>query len=196
MVILTISACDTISKYMPSYNLLTGNEIKDRYQKKLTSIRSNLVNSSILESILVTAYGTKMHIYELATITKPESAQLLITPFDKSLNQAISKAIEDASIGVNPVDDGAGLRLSFPPMTQDDKLKRVKELHKLQEEARVDVRLHRQDLLKDKKKEKEDGLISEDELSSFEKQLQTEVDSINKEIEEMTKEKEVEIMQV
>jgi ribosome recycling factor len=181
---------------MATYKLLTGNEIKERFQKKISGVRSNLVNSSILESITVNAYETKMHIHELATITKPEPSQLLITPFDKSLNQAISKAIEEASIGVNPVDDGAGLRLSFASMTQEDRLKRVKELHKLQEEARVDVRLHRQDLLKDKKKEKEDGLISEDELSGFEKQLQLEVENINKEIEEITKQKEAEILQI
>ena len=178
------------------YTILSGQEILDRYHKAISGLRSGRVNSSILDSIKVEAYGTKMSFTEIATITAPEPAQLMITPFDKSLLKNIAAAIQNSDLGVNPSDDGAGVRLIFPPMTEEDKKKRVKSLHKLKEEARKDVRVHRQEALKNQKKLKEADEISEDDLKAFEKDLQTEVDALNQEIETITKQKEVDIMKV
>jgi ribosome recycling factor len=181
---------------MPKYLILPGNEILERYKKHLSGIRSGRVNSSILESMTVEAYGSKMHFNEIATITIPEPVQLLITPFDKSLISNIVKAINDSNLGVNPQDDGVGVRLMFPPLTEETKKLRVKDLHKLREEARIEVRLKRQDALKDAKDEKEQGISSEDDLKSFEDNLQKEVDNLNSEIEEITKNKEDEVMKI
>lgn len=181
---------------MPKYTILPGLEIIERYKKHLSGIRSGRVNSSILEAITVEAYGSKMHFNEIATITVPEPVQLMITPFDKGLIPNISKAINDSNLGVNPQDDGAGVRLVFPPLTEETKKLRVKDLHKLREEARIEVRVKRQDALKDAKNDKEEGLTSEDDLRLFEDNLQKEVDSLNSEIEEITKNKEEEIMKI
>ena len=181
---------------MANYKHLSGKATTDRYHKSLSGIRSGRVNSAILETITVEAYSSKMHFNELATITVPEPGQLLITPFDKSLISSMSKAIQDSNLGVTPMDDGAGLRLTFPPLNEETRKVRVKELYKLQEEAKIEVRLKRQDLLKAKKKEEDDGLISETELSIFEKDLQAEVDNLNKEIEQITKDKEEELMKM
>lgn len=181
---------------MPKYTILPGVEILERYRKHLTGIRSGRVNSSILEAITVEAYGSKMHFNEIATITIPEPVQLLITPFDKGLISNIVKAINDSNLGVNPQDDGAGVRLVFPPLTEETKKMRVKDLHKLREDARIEVRVKRQDALKDKKDEKEQALISEDDLRFFEDNLQKEVESLNTEIEEITKAKEEEVMKI
>jgi len=181
---------------MPKYQLLPGNQILERYYKNLNTLRSGRVNASILDTIKVNAYGTELSIKEVATINSLEPAQLLITPFDKGLIPAITKAITDSTLSINPVDDGAGVRLSFPSLTEEDRKNRVKDLHKLQEEARKDLRIHRQDVLKHKKKAKEDGEISEDEFKVFEKNLQKEVDDINFEIENITQNKEKEIMKV
>ncbi|MEI6728511.1 MAG: ribosome recycling factor [bacterium] len=181
---------------MPNYKYITAKEVTDRYHKTLAGIRSGRVNSAILETITVEAYGSRMHFHELATITVPEPGQLLITPFDKSLISAMSKAIQDSNLGVTPMDDGAGLRLTFPPLTEETRKVRVKEVHKLQEDAKIEIRLKRQDLMKAKKKEEDDGLISETELGIFEKELQAEVDNLNKEVETITKEKEEELMKI
>jgi ribosome recycling factor len=181
---------------MSQYQILPATEILEKYRKNISSIRSGRVNSSILENISVEAYGSKMHFNELATVTTPESAQLLITPFDKSLISVMSKAIHDSNLGVNPIDDGAGIRLVFPPLTEETRKNRVKEIYKIQEQSKIEVRLKRQDLIKHKKKEEEDNIISEDDLSIFERDLQTEVDNINKEIEAITKSKEEELMKV
>jgi ribosome recycling factor len=179
-----------------NYKILLGQDILNRLHKNISSLRSGRVNSTILDSIKVEAYGSKMSFQELATITTPEPAQLMITPFDKGLIKNIVSAIQNSDLGVNPSDDGAGVRLSFPPMTEEVKKDRVKILYKFQEEARKDVRIHRQDKLKAAKKQKEDGEISEDDLKTFEKDLQLEVDHLNKEIEEITKAKEADIMKI
>jgi ribosome recycling factor len=178
------------------YNIIPGLSISERYIKSISTLRSGRVNASILDSVKVEAYGSMLTFKEVATITTPEPHQLMITPFDKGLIKNIISAIQNSSLGVNPADDGAGVRLNFPPMTEEAKKERVKELHKIQEEARKDVRIHRQDILKQEKKRKEDGEISEDDLKAFEKRLQDEVDLVNKEIEEITKNKEAEIMKV
>jgi ribosome recycling factor len=179
-----------------SYNLLPAQKIIDSYKRSLSVMRTGRVNASILENITVEAYGDRMPIQSIATVNVPENAQLLITPFDKSLNNAIEKAIIDANIGVNPVNDGAGIRLIFPPMTEETRKLRVKEVYKDLEESRIAARNTRQDLLRTQKVLKENGNISEDELKRYENDLQKEVDNLNKELEEIAKAKEAEIMKI
>jgi ribosome recycling factor len=181
---------------MSNYKLLPAAKIADHFKQRLSVIRAGRVNASILDNVLVEAYETKMHIVEIATVTVPEPGQLWITPFDKSLNTAIEKAIQIANIGANPTNDGAGVRLIFPPMTEENRKAKVKEVGGLLEESKINLRNSRQDLLKSKKHEKEEGLISEDELRRFETELQQEVDQLNKELEEMAKNKEEEVMKV
>ncbi len=179
-----------------SYKYLPADKIKDHYTKSLSVIRTGRVNSSLLDHIFIPAYGNKMLIKELATITIPEPAQLLITPFDKSINVAIEKAIIEANLGINPTNDGAGVRLVFPPLTEETRKARVKEISKLLEEAKINIRTHRQDLLKAKKTDKENGDLSEDGLKRFESELQKEVDNLNEEVENMAKAKEAEILKM
>jgi|688.fasta_scaffold151360_2 ribosome recycling factor len=181
---------------MASYKFLNAKEITERYTKHLSGIRSGRVNASILETILVEAYGSMMHFHELATITIPEPAQLLITPFDKGLIGPMVKAISNSNIGVNPMDDGAGIRLNFPPLTEETRKQRVKEIHKLMEEAKIEIRLKRQDAIKTQKAQKESGDISEDDLKQVELDIQKEVEEVNKEVERITKSKEEEIMKM
>lgn len=181
---------------MPNYSILPAQKIHDFLNNKLNTIHTGRVTPATLDHISVEAYGSRMSVKELATISVPEPGQLLITPFDKSVNTAIEKAIRDSNLGVNPVNDGAGVRLVFPPLTEENRKNRVKEVNKMLEEARISLRQHRQDALKDKKHEKDEGLASEDELKGFEKDLQTEVDNLNKDLEELAKHKEDELMKV
>lgn len=181
---------------MANYKLLPGEDILKRFRLKLSSMRSGRVTSSILDNIKVEAYGNKMTFVELATITIPEPAQLLISPFDKSLIQPMTKAIRESNLGVNPQDDGNSIRLVFPPLTEETRKDRVKELHKLKEDSRIEIRQRRQELIKHKKTEKENGLIAEDQFNVFEKNLQEEVNNLNSEIDDLSKNKEEEIMRV
>ena len=181
---------------MSSYNYLPADKIIDHLKKKLTSIRTGRVNSSVLDLIFVPAYGDKMNIQSIATINVPEPGQLMITPFDKSLNQAIEKAIFDANIGASPVNDGAGIRLTFAPLTEESRAKRAKEVSVYEEEIKITVRTERQDLIKSLKNKKDSGEISEDELKRQEVAIQLEVDKLNKEIEILCQEKKTDLMKV
>jgi ribosome recycling factor len=176
--------------------LLNRTKILEHYNKALGSIRTGSVNSSVLDHIFVDAYGSKMKIIEVATVNKPESSKLVITPFDKNLNATIAKAVLEANIGVNPVDNGAGVILNFPPLTEETRKLRVKDLKKEEENIKIVVRQERQNLMSKSKKDKEAGELSEDELKRFENDLQKEVENLNKEIEGITKKKEEELMKV
>ena len=133
---------------------------------------------------------------ELATISSPEPRTIIISPFDKSMIRVISKAIEEAKIGVNPTDNGAGVILNFPPMTEENRKDQVKIIDRIQEEIKIQVRQQRQDILSKNEREFEAQNASEDSVKSFKAQLQKEVDAINQEIEEACKTKAVEVMKI
>ena len=181
-----------------TYTFLPSDKILTSLKAKLSTVRTGAVNSSILDTIevFVQSYGTNMKIGELATVNIPEPGQLLITPFDKSVLTSIEKAIEDSNLGVNPNNNGAGIRLIFPPMTEETRKLRVKEIEKYEETYKIEVRNFRQDLLKEQKKLKAESLISEDELKRFEQDLQKEVEKINGEIETIIKQKSAELMKI
>lgn len=179
---------------MSEYKHLNANGIIENFQKRINSIRTGRVNASVLDDILVDAYGTKMHIKELATVTLPEPSQILITPFDKTVVEKIEKAINDSNLGVNPINDGAGIRLNFPPLTEESRKEKAKEVGSALEEARISVRNNRQEALKVEKHKKEGGEITEDELKDFEEAIQQEVNNLNKELEEVAEQKKKDLM--
>lgn len=170
--------------------------IIEHFAEEVKGIRTGRVNAAVLETINVQAYGSSMKIVELATVTQPEPSQLLVTPFDKGVIPEIIKGINNSNLGVNPVDDGAGIRLVFPPMTEENRAARAKEVNVLLEDARVKARQDRSDTLKLWKGQKDAGEIGEDDLSHYEKQLQDEVEHLNKELEEMGEKKKEEIMKM
>jgi ribosome recycling factor len=171
-------------------------KIIEHFYHQLKGIRTGRVNASVLETVLVDAYGTKMHIMELATIQQPEATQLLITPFDKGVLNPIEKAIRDANIGVNPVNDGAGIRLVFPPMTEENRKIRAKEVDKHLEEVKIQVRQSRLDALDVIKKQEKEGDIGEDDLKRGEEELQKEVVLLNTELETIAKAKKDELLKL
>lgn len=181
---------------MSNYQYIPADKIIDHLKKRLTSIRTGRINSTVLDHVLVLAYGEKMNIQSIATVNIPEPGQLLITPFDKGLNQAIEKAIFDANIGASPINDGAGIRLTFAALTEETRIKRAKEVKLYEEETKITVRNERQDLIKALKSQKDSAEISEDELKRQETIIQKEVEAINKEIEDLCEDKKKDLMKV
>lgn len=173
-------------------------EILLKLKTTLATIRTGSINSSVLDSIevYVPSYGMNMKISELATVTVPEPMQLMITPFDKKILPNIEKAISDSNLGVNPNNNGVGIRLIFPPMTEERRKQFCVKIKAFGDESKVEVRMARQKLLNEQKKLKESSEISEDELKRFETNLQKEVDNMNGEIDEIIKNKTVEIMKI
>lgn len=160
---------------------------------ELKSIRTGRANPGMLDHVTVEVYGSQMRIKEVASITAPESRQLLITPFDPSTNSAIGKAIEKANLGFMPIVDGNVVRIKIPPMDQNLRNQMVKECHKRREEAKVTIRNIRADANKTARKQKADGDITEDEVKKLEKHIQDLTDKFCKEADDVAEKKENEV---
>jgi ribosome recycling factor len=174
--------------------LITAQSHFDNEMKKL---RTGRAHSSILDGLMVIAYGTPMPLNQLANVTAPEAQLLQITPFDPSNIQAINDAIRnDQSLGLNPSDDGRVVRVPIPALTTERRQQIVKQLNEKVEEALITTRNVRHDTLDTLKLAKNDKDISEDDYSRLEKQLDEAMAKTKVEIEVAAKAKEQEIMTI
>jgi ribosome recycling factor len=159
-------------------------------------IRTGRANPTVLENITISYYGVDTPIPQCANISVPEPRQLLIQPYDKGTGPQIMKAIQTSDLGVTPIDDGNGIRLNFPPMTEERRKEMIKQVHVRTEECIVairNVRHHAMNTLKDKLKAKE---ISEDEEKGFEKKIQELTDKHVAETHTAQKKKDAELMEI
>ncbi len=172
------------------------NKAIQSYKRELATIRAGRANPSILDRIQVDYYGAPTPLNQLSSITVPEARLLVIQPYDKSVLNDIEKAIQKADLGLSPSNDGNIIRISIPPLTEERRKSLVKEVKGLAEEAKVVIRNIRRDANDDLKKLEKDGQITEDEHRGFNEDVQKETDAHIKEIDNITKEKEKEIMEV
>ncbi len=159
-------------------------------------IRTGRANPTVLEPIVVIAYGAEMAINQVANISIPEPRQLMITPYDKNMLGTIEKAIQKSDLGVNPVNDGQNLRINFPPMTEERRKELVKQVNHRTEDGCVAVRNVRRDALhrmevKEKAKE-----VSEDDMKAFKLKIQDLTDKYVAEVQNQRKKKEDELMAI
>lgn len=168
-----------------------------RLSEDLKKVRTGRAHPDMLDGIRVEAYGVMTPLNQVANVTVPEPQLIQITPFDPSNLDAISEGIrKDEGLGLNPSDDGRVVRVNIPPLTEERRAQIAKQLGNNAEEARIVSRNLRQDVLNNFKKQKNAGEITEDDLRSFEKQVQEELDGFNKQIDELISAKEAEIMKV
>jgi len=109
--------------------------------------RTGRASIAVLERVHVEYYGTETPINQVANVSVPEPRQLLIQPYDRSMMAVIERAIMKSDLGINPVNDGTGIRLNFPAMTEDRRKDMVKQVHARVENARVSVRNIRRDAI-------------------------------------------------
>ena len=166
------------------------------FKTELSSIRAGRANPALIENISVDAYGGKMKMLEVGTISAPQPSLLTIQIWDPSLLDSVIKAIQEANLGLNPASDGVTIRLPIPPLTGERRQEFIKHTHQRAEEAKVSTRQIRQDARQDWKKQQEDGDFGEDELERREKLLQDLVEKKNAEIEELAKVKEAELTEM
>ena len=159
-------------------------------------VRTGRANAMVLDRIKVDYYGTPTPINQMAGVKTPDAHMLVIEPWDKSVLGAIEKAILESDLGVTPNNDGAVLRLPFPQLTEERRRELVKQCKAYAEEARVAVRNARRDA-NDAigKAQKNDGL-PEDEAKRAEEAVQKLTDKFVKDVEEATKKKEAEVMEI
>ncbi|RMD47693.1 MAG: ribosome recycling factor [Aquificota bacterium] len=168
-------------------------KVISKYKEELAGIRTGRASSSIVENIEVDYYGSKMHLKQLATITTPEPNQILIQTWDQNAIKSIEKALQEANLGANPQTEGNLIRLILPPMTEERRKEIVKQLHKIAEEYRIAIRNIRRDIKEDIEALKKEG-FSEDDVKKALENLQKITDKYIKEINQLTEEKEEEIL--
>ncbi|MGO2082437.1 ribosome recycling factor [Vagococcus sp.] len=179
------------------------NETKDKMtkaeeslQRELGLIRAGRANASILDRISVEYYGVQTPLNQMSSITIPEARVLMITPFDKTIIGEIDKAIQSSDIGISPSNDGTVIRLVIPQLTEERRKELAKEVGKYGENAKVVVRGIRREAIDSLKKLEKDKVISEDELRTLEKEVQTLTDGSTKNIDSIVANKEEELLEV
>lgn len=178
---------DKVRKAMDAaFSLLTAD---------LSAIRTGRATPALVEDIMVAAYGgqSRLHVNELATITAPDNQTIQISPFDRSIIGEIKQGILAANVGLSPVIDGEIIRISLPPLTTEDREKYVRLLHTKLENAKIMIRQARGDAMRDIKRQFEEKVLSEDERTSQEKELQKLTDEFVGKIDAVGKRKETEL---
>ncbi len=165
-------------------------------QRELSNIRAGRANPSLVEDVPVMAYGARMKMMEVGTISAPQPSLLTITVWDPAVIKDVEKAILEANLGLNPSIDGQTVRLPIPQLTEERREEFVKLAHQKGEAARVDIRQIRADFRDNWKKEEEKGEIGEDELHRRDKLLQDLIDKSVSTVDEYIKAKEDELMQI
>ena len=159
-------------------------------------IRAGRANPHILDKISVEYYGVPTPIYQMANITVSEARILNISVWDQSQVKNVSKAIAMSDVGITPSDDGKIIRLVFPQLTEERRREITKQVRKIAEDTKIVMRNARRDSLDMLKDMKKDGELSEDELSGAEKEIQKILDAYVTKVDNLTNDKEKEIMEV
>jgi ribosome recycling factor len=168
-----------------------------RFQENLKQLRTGRATATMLDGVMVEAYGTQMPLNQTATISTPEPQLLQVSPFDPNNIQAIANAIRNnPNLGMNPTDDGRVIRIPVPPLTEERRREIVKQLSGKQEEAMVALRNVRHDALGVVDRAKKDKEIGEDDAKRLEKQVDEVMAKARGDIEAAAKAKETEIMTV
>ncbi len=182
-------------------------EVFDKFEEKLEKGVSNMkgefaklkagrANAHVLDKIYVDYYGTPTPIRQLGNISIPEARILMISVWDVSALKAVEKAINEANIGINPQNDGKVIRLIFPELTEARRKDLCKEIKAMGENTKISLRNARRDANDSIKKLKKDNVITEDEVTVCEKEIDKMLAEAVAEIDKSTKDKEQEVMTV
>jgi len=184
----------------PTFDLA---DLKRRMQAALQSLKHELgglrtgrASASLLDPVYVEAYGQRMPINQVATISVPEPRALSVQVWDKSMVGAVDKAIRDANLGLSPAVEGQVLRIRIPELNEQRRKEMVKVAHKYAEEARVAVRHVRRDGFDILKRQLKDHAIGEDEEKRLEADVQKATDQAIRDVDQALAGKEKEILQV
>jgi ribosome recycling factor len=166
------------------------------FKRKLSNVRTGRATVGLLDTVTVDYYGTPTPLNQMASVAVPEPQLVTVQPWDMSQLGAVEKAIIAANLGLNPSNDGKVIRLPVPPLNEERRKQLAKQVHEIAEDHRIairNIRHHSNDLLKKSLKEK---TISEDDERSGLDDVQKLTNTFIARIDELTKNKEVEIMSV
>lgn len=163
---------------------------------EFAGLRTGRASASLLEPINVEAYGSRMPLNQVATISVPEPRMISVQVWDRSMAKAVEKAIRESDLGLNPQSDGQLIRVPLPDLSEERRTELVKVASKYAESARVAVRNVRRDGMDHLKRSEKDGDVSQDERRMYEDEIQDLTDKHVKAIDEALASKEKDIMQV
>ncbi|MBI3879729.1 MAG: ribosome recycling factor [Verrucomicrobia bacterium] len=164
--------------------------------QEFSGVRTGKASPSLVENVMIEAYGSNMRLKELASISAPESRMLLVTPFDQSNLKAIEKGIQSAGLGLNPAVQGRFLRIVLPDLSTERRQEFVKLCKRQSEEGRVAIRAERRQAIEALKKTKGTAGVSEDNIKDAETEIQKLTDRFIGKIDAHLSQKEKEIMTV
>ncbi len=162
----------------------------------LAGLRTGRASANILDPIMVEAYGQKMPMNQVGTVSVPEPRTIAIQIWDKGMVGAVEKAIRESNLGLNPVTDGTNLRIPMPELNEERRKEIVKIAHQYAESTRVAIRHVRRDGMDAIKKAQKDGDIGEDDAHGLSDKVQKSTDDMITEVDNIIASKETEIMQV
>ena len=166
-------------------------------QSELKKVRTGRAHASMLDSVMVEAYGSQMPLNQVASIATPDAQLLQITPFDPNNLQAIANAIRNnQSLGLNPADDGRVVRVPIPALTEERRRELVKQIGEKVEESMIAMRNVRHDVLRAADTAKKDKSISEDDVKRIEKQIDDLMAQQKQAVDQLAKAKEAELMTI
>lgn len=178
-----------------------SNKIEEKFAKviehlksELNSMRAGRANPVVLSRVTVDYYGTQTPLNQMANIQVSDARTLTVQLYDISMLKEAKKAIIAADLGLNPVDDGKVIRLSFPQLTEERRRDLIKQVKKVGEESKVALRNERRDALDVGKKLKKE--VSEDESSEFERVIQKKLDAAIEKVDKLIKDKETDLLEI
>jgi ribosome recycling factor len=165
-------------------------------RREFNSVRTGKASPALLDTVRVEAYGSKMPLNQVASVSTPEPRMLIVQPWDKGLMNDIEKAIRNSELGLNPANDGNIIRVPVPALNEERRRDMVKLLHKIAEEGRIAVRHARQEANKEIKRRQSEAELSEDEAHREMDRIQKLTDEHIARIDTLLKAKEEEVMEV
>ena len=166
------------------------------FEKELSSLRTSRANPTILDNVLVDAYGSKTPINQLGNISVPDPSTITIQVWDSNLIKSIENSIIESSLGINPQSDGTLIRLPIPKLSEERRIELSKLASQYSENAKVSIRNIRRELIEGEKKNKKDNNTSEDEYKKNVDQIQNITNEYIEKIDIITSEKKTEILKV
>lgn len=171
------------------------NNTVEALKRDFMRIRTGRASTSLLDGIKVTCYDTQMPLEQVASVSVPESRLITIQPWDLSIIGEIEKSILKSELGLTPMNDGKILRISIPPLTEERRKELAKVAKRMAEENKITIRNHRREANDNLKEMKNEKLLSEDDLHRAFDEVQEITNDFIKKIDEITSEKEKEIIE-
>lgn len=165
-------------------------------RREFGSVRTGKASPALLDTVRVEAYGSRVPLNQVGTVSAPEPRLLTIQPWDRALVKEIEKSIRESDLGLNPSNDGTLIRIPIPALTEERRKEYVRMLHKLAEEGRVAIRQARKDANDGVKARQKDEHLSEDDVRREQGEVQKLTDQYIARVEDILKHKEAEVMEV